>query len=186
MIKEIEGIDFRERLESLESEVEQLKMRLNELANEEVSQEDENDWKANTVSDYMIKVVYPGIFKFKNHPTAGFPKNRKKVAEQLREGQYMFMYATSPEKRIIGLTKVTSNLKIVEGRWPYSVDLEWVIGPKQGIRFADVELNIRPRVGDTLYGITDEKAQEIIDVLNHQPDLDDTTLDYLADKYRDL
>jgi hypothetical protein len=181
-------VDLKERLENLEVTVERLMMRVNELEskNEEKEEKENTEWKTNSVSDYMIKVVYPGIFKYIDNPTAGFPKNRRKVAEQLQSGQYMFMYATSPEKRIIGLTKVTSNVKIVDGRWPYSVDLNWVIGPKQGISFADVGLEIRPRVGDTLYGITDEKAQEIIQALEQQPDLDNATLKYLADKYKDL
>jgi hypothetical protein len=96
------------------------------------------------------------------------------------------MYATSPEKKIIGLTKITSNMKIVDGRWPYSVDLDWIIPIKPGVTFADVGLNIRPRVGDTLYSITDEKAQEIIEALKAQPNLEENTLNYLADKYKDL
>ncbi|MFT4413230.1 hypothetical protein ACLM5H_05140 [Fredinandcohnia humi] len=184
-------MDINERVVYLEKAFEELKGRVSDmeklleskgLAKEEV------EFQSNTVDDFMIKIVYPGIFAPHNRidPKAAFPKNRKKVAEQLTPGQYMFMYATSPEKRIIGLTKIVSNMKVMEGRWPFYVDLEWVINPKQGVKFADVGLEIRPRVGDTLFSITEEKAREIISILESQPDLDKNTLDYLGEKYSDL
>lgn len=147
---------------------------------------DERDWKRNIVSDYMIKVFYPGLYCEGKEPTAGFPKNRKKTVEQIIEGQYMFAYLTSPVKKVIGLTKVTSTMKEVGGQWPYSVDLEWVLGPKQGLTFKELGLDIRPRVGDTLYGLTDDKAQEIIKKLEEQPDLDIQTLNFLASEYAHL
>lgn len=51
------------------------------------------------------------------------------------------------------------------------ITLTCEIGPKQGIGFADIGLQIRPLVGDTLYAINNEKAKEIIDLLNEQQDL---------------
>lgn len=147
---------------------------------------DTREWNRNVVSDYMIKVFYPGLYCEGDQPTSGFPKNRKKTSEQITPGQYMFAYLTSPVKKIIGLTKVTSSMKQVSGQWPYSVDLEWVIGPKQGFTFNELGLDIRPRVGDTLYGLTDDKADEIIKKLKQQPDLDTQTLNFLASEYAHL
>lgn len=147
---------------------------------------DKREWKRNIVSNYMVKVFYPGLYCEGKEPTAGFPKNRKKTVEQIVTGQYMFAYLTSPVKKVIGLTKVTSTMKEVGGQWPYSVDLEWVIGPKQGLTFNELGLDIRPRVGDTLYGLTDDKAQEIIEKLEEQPDLDIQTLNFLASEYAHL
>ncbi|MEX1030282.1 MAG: hypothetical protein WDZ91_09615 [Paenibacillaceae bacterium] len=142
------------------------------------------EYQTNTVSKYMIKLVYPGIFTSIDNLKAGFPNNRRKVAMQLKKGQFMFIYVTSPEKKIMGLASVASDCKLVSGRWPYSVDLEWVIRPKPGITLSETGLDIRPRIGDTLFSITDEKAQEIITAINSQDDLDERTLKYLAEKYK--
>lgn len=179
--------DFLERLEELEGIVADLNKRIEALENpsEQKGAANESTWKRNGVSDYMIKVVYPGIYMEKDKPTAAFPKNRRKIAEKIVIGQYMFIYATSPEKKILGLTKVISSIKEVEGRWPYLVELEWVVGPKPGLRFKDVGLDIRPLPGDTLFSITEEKAQEIIQSLEEQPDLDQGMIDYLAKKYKE-
>ncbi|WEK54568.1 MAG: hypothetical protein P0Y55_00355 [Candidatus Cohnella colombiensis] len=144
------------------------------------------DYQTNTVSNYMIKIVYPGIFARVDKLNAGFPNNRKKVALQLTKGQFMFLYVTSPEKKIMGLARVASECKQIGGRWPYSVDLEWVIHPKPGISLTEAGLDIRPRVGDTLFSITDEKAHQIFAALNSQDDLDSNTLKYLFEKYKDF
>lgn len=175
------------RIELLEVEVNELKNKVKELTLLVVKEEEKEkrEWQRNIISDYMIKLVYPGIFGQIENPKAGFPKNRRTVAEQLSPGQYMFIYVTSPEKKIIGLTKVVSELNITDGRWPYSVDLEWVISPKLGISLKELDLDIRPRPGDTIFGLTDSKAEEIITALNNQPDLDESTLNYLKRKYED-
>ncbi|MDR4144979.1 hypothetical protein [Bacillus paranthracis] len=178
--------ELLKRLEQLEGMVSDLNQRVEVLENQsEDEEQNEPVWKRNGISDYMIKVVYPGIYREKDKPKAAFPNNRRKIAEKIEVGQYMFIYATSPEKKIIGLTKVTSSIKEVGGRWPYLVDLEWVVGPKPGIRFKEAGLDIRPLPGDTLFSIADEKAQEMIALLNEQPDLDQGMLDYLAKKYSD-
>ncbi|MFE8698385.1 hypothetical protein ACFYKT_18935 [Cytobacillus sp. FJAT-53684] len=175
------------RIEILEAEVSELKGKVNELTNFLIKEEkkENREWNRNIVSDYMIKLVYPGIYCNIDKPKAGFPKNRRTVAEQLSIGQFMFIYVTAPEKKIIGLTKVVSNLKVTEGRWPYSVDLDWIIHPKLGVSFKDLDLDIRPRPGDTVFGLTDEKAKEIVTALKGQEDLDGSTLIYLKQKYED-
>ncbi|MFE0506605.1 hypothetical protein ACWF7H_25685 [Peribacillus butanolivorans] len=180
-------MDQEKRIELLEVEVNALKNKVKELTLLVVKEEEKEnrEWQRNITSDYMIKLVYPGIFGQIENPKAGFPKNRRTVAEQLSPGQHMFIYVTSPEKKIIGLTKVVSDLNITEGRWPYSVDLEWLVPPKLGISLKELELDIRPRPGDTIFGLTDNKAEEIITALNNQPDLDESTLAYLKRKYED-
>jgi hypothetical protein len=149
---------------------------------------EDREWVSNSAGDWSIKVVYPGIYTqtHESYPTAGFPKNRKKTAEQVSPGQRMFIYATHPIKRVIGMTKVTSSMKQVGGQWPYSVDLEWIIGPKQGVSFAEAGLDIRPRVGDTLYAISEEAAHRLIELLEAQPDLSDETIAYLSNEYKQL
>jgi hypothetical protein len=57
---------------------------------------------------------------------------------------------------------------------------------KPGITLAEAGLDIRPRIGDTLFSITDEKASKIFAALNSQDDLDINTLKYLAEKYKDF
>lgn len=187
--------NFEEKFTVMEERIETLEKKL-KVAEEELfilkqaSKQSEipegREWASNSASDFSIKVVYPAIYTQGKSPTAGFPKNRRKTAEQVSPGQFMFMYATTPIKKIIGMTKVTSMMKEVDGQWPYSVDLEWLIGPKQGVTFADAGLDIRPRVGDTLYAISEEAGQRIIMLLNAQPDISEDTLAYLAEEYRHL
>lgn len=175
-------VELERKVATLEADLIAIKKKLN--LTEEVP--DDREWVSNSAGDWSIKVVYPGIYVQGKYPTAGFPKNRKKTAEQVSPGQMMFIYATHPVKRIIGMTKVTSSMKQVGGQWPYSVDLEWVLGPKQGVTFAEAGLDIRPRVGDTLYAIETQAAHRIIDLLEAQSDLSDETIEYLANEYRHL
>ncbi|KAB2488049.1 hypothetical protein [Priestia endophytica] len=172
----------------LEIEVNKLKRTVHELTElltkeEKEKEKEKRPWKRNTVLNYMIKLVHPEIYCQIDNPKLGFPKNRRGIAQQLSPGHFVFIYVTSPEKKIIGLTKVVSNLTFTEGKWPYSVDLEWIIPPKLGLSLRDLGLDMRPRPGDTIFGLTDEKAQEIIGALNSQDDLDDSTLMYLNQKY---
>lgn len=145
------------------------------------------NWKNNTVDNYMIKLLYPGIYCNIDNPTAGFPKNRKSLVEKIYPDQNMFIYVASPIKKIIGLAKVKSQCKDNPGnRWPYYVDLEWTIKPRAGVTFKECGLDIRPRPGDTLYSITEDKAKEIMDNLKKQTELDQSTLDYLANEYKEI
>jgi hypothetical protein len=181
---------MEKRIGELEKEVQMLRKELNVIKsklNINLEREDNRSWKSNTVDDWMIKLVYPGIYAQKGDPSAGFPRNRRKTADQMIPGQRVFIYATTPVKKIIGLTKVTEPMKIVEGRWPYSVPLEWEVGPKiEGVTLQEVGLDIRPRPGDTVYGITEEIAQTIIQQLEKQKDLTQEQWELLAIQYREL
>jgi hypothetical protein len=176
------------RIEKLEAEIRALKDEFSVLKREVKGKED-SEYQINVVDDYMIKIVYTGIYsKIKaNAPIEiGFPKNRRKLAKDISVGQKMFIYVTSPVKKIIGLMTVISEMQESgkpEDRWPYNIKLEWEIGPKQGVSFSDIGLPIRPRVGDTLYSIDIDKAKDIISLLNKQDDLTDSNLDFLSKEY---
>lgn len=180
-------MELQERVIELEKTVDKLSREIKEIKkfiNKENNQD--REWQRNVVDKYMIKVVYPGIYTYKREPVAGFPKNRKKLVEDIHPGQYMFIYVTSPVKKVIGLVEVTSEMKeIGDGKWPYLVDLKWVIGPKQGVTFKDLDLNIRPRIGDTLYSLSEDKALEVKAILEKQQTIDDKTLEYLAKEYEE-
>ena len=179
-------MELDKRVEQLEKVVEGLVKEINNLK-KEYGDNSNIDLRNNTVDDYMIKLFYPGLYCQKDKPIAGFPKNRRGIAQKIYPGQYMFTYVTSPIKKIIGLTKVISTVKNnPESRWPYYVELEWVIKPRNGITFNECGLDIRPRPGDTLYSINEDKAKEIISKLENQKDLDDSTIDYLANEYRHM
>lgn len=176
---------LEKRVEDLEKIVEGLVKEINGLK-KEMNPINDNEWRNNTVDDYMIKLFFPGIYCYLDKPTAGFPKNRRGVAEKLYPGQYMFIYVTSPVKKIVGLAKVTSTVKEnPESRWPYYVDLEMVIKPRSGVTLNECGLGIRPRPGDTLYSISKNKADEIIKKLKEQEELDESTLKFLANEYRE-
>ncbi|MFD0673490.1 hypothetical protein [Cohnella sp. GCM10027633] len=178
-------------LESLQAEVEQLKRQMIEVRSllKMDSQSVRRPWESNLVVDWMIKLVYPGIYREKDTPSAGFPQNRRKVAAQIKGGQWMFVYVTSPIRKIIGLARVTGPMRVLGGadeRWPFNVPLQWEIGPKlDGVTLLEVGLDIRPRPGDTLYGITPDIAEEIKKRLNMQPDLTPSQWDYLIRQYRE-
>lgn len=180
-------MDLESRVLKLEKEVRILKDELI-LLKKGIQEKEEIETQINVVDDYMIKLVYTGIYssylKGKS-AVIGFPKNRRKLAEQISVGQKMFVYVTSPEKKVIGLMTVVEELQVGQAneRWPYKIKTKWELGPKPGIGFSDVGLQIRPRIGDTLYAITAEKAKEIIEQLSNQQDLDNATINYLAKKY---
>lgn len=90
----------------------------------------------------------------------------------------MFIYVAKEERRIIGLSRVTGPMeKIGHRRWPYDVPVEMVIGPKYlGVTLEEVGIDEKPRRGDTVFEIDEDKAQEIIEALREYPDLDDETL----------
>lgn len=176
-------MELEKRVERLEKIVEGLKKEISTLK-KELNPISDNEWRNNTVDDYMIKLFFPGIYGHLDNPTAGFPKNRRGVSEKLYPGQYMFIYVTSPVKKIVGLAKVVSTVKENPGsRWPYYVELEMVIKPRAGVTLSECGLDIRPRPGDTLYSISKNKANEIIDKLKSQDELDQSTLNFLANEY---
>jgi hypothetical protein len=178
-------------VESLKAEIEMLKRQMAEVRSilKLDGEPEQRPWESNLVGDWMIKLVYPGIYRERNQPTAGFPQNRRKVAAQIKGGELMFIYVTSPIKKIIGLTRVTGPMRVLNGnqRWPFNVPLEWEIGPKlHGVTLQEVGLDIRPRPGDTLYGITQDIAEEIVRRLRTQPDLTPSQLDYLVHQYQEV
>jgi hypothetical protein len=172
-------IELEKEIALLREEMKHLKKLLKDVDEEAADFE----WVANKAGQWMIKVVYPGIYDQRTTPSVGFPKNRRKVAEQIETGQMMFIYVTKPVKRIIGLTRVLSTAKAVEGKWPYAIDLEWTIGPKLGITLAEAALSIRPRIGETLYTIKEETAIRIMEQLQRQPDLNEDELLILINQY---
>ncbi len=179
---------LEQRIEKLESEMRALKEGFSALKKEIKGKED-SEYQINVVDDYMIKLVYTGIYsKIKGNTTTeiGFPKNRRKLAQDISVGQKMFIYVTSPVKKIIGLMTVRTGMQESgdpNSRWPYNIKLDWEIGPKQGVSFSDIGLPIRPRVGDTLYSIDRDKAKEIISLLKQQDDLTDDNIDFLSREY---
>ncbi len=179
---------LEQRVEKLEAEMKALRDDFS-LLKKEVKGKEDNEYQINVVDDYMIKLVYTGIYNKIKESTdleIGFPKNRKKLAQEISVGQKMFIYVTSPVKKVIGLMTVIEGMKESgdsNSRWPYNIRLEWEIGPKQGVSFSDIGLPIRPRVGDTLYSIDLERAKEIINLLNQQEDLSDNNIDFLSKEY---
>lgn len=175
-----------EDYDRLKYKVDDLETKLN-IIMEKIGLDNKQDEivKRNETSEYVIKLVYPGIYLEIDELKAAFPKNRLKIAKKVEQGSYMFIYVTSPEKKIIGLTRVLDTVKESENiRWPYYLPLEWVIGPKlMGVTFKDVALDIRPRVGDTIFSLPTDKALGIIDVLNSQQDLDENTRRLLINRF---
>ncbi|MED1204277.1 hypothetical protein [Heyndrickxia acidicola] len=181
-------MSLEHRVIELENELAILKEEMKHIKSllKITTEEADFDWAANKAGEWMIKVVYPGIYDQRMTPSVGFPKNRKKIADQIKTGQKMFIYVTKPVKRIIGLTRVISTVKAVEGKWPYAVDLEWVIGPKLGLTLAETALTIRPRIGETLYALKEETAIRIMEQLQAQPDLNEDELLILINQYLEL
>ncbi|EJY54822.1 GerA spore germination protein [Alicyclobacillus hesperidum URH17-3-68] len=170
--------ELEKRIEALEQEVRWLRQKLRVPAASEMP------FKRNEVAKQMIKVVYPGIYIDIHNPVAGYPRNRRTLAMQHTEGQEMAVYVTSPQKVIIGVARVTGPCKHVpSSHWPYHVPIEWTIGPKPGITFKEAGLDIRPRVGDTLFSVNQASMQRIKDLLSTQADLDDGTLKLLAKRF---
>lgn len=179
-------MELEKRVEKLEKELRFIKDELMTIKRQ-LQHKEVTDTQINFVDDFMIKIVYTGIYPMiveSDTLKIGFPKNRKKLAEQISLGQKMFIYVTSPVKKIIGLMTVVKEIEETSGRWPYSITLKWEIGPKQGVGFLEAGLQIRPRVGDTLYAITHEKAKTLVDMLNKQPNLPSETLKFLSKEYK--
>ena len=173
-------VTLEQRIETLESELSLVLSHLSITPVEEIV-----PFKKNTPSQYMLKTVYPDFYHHLNEPKIGFSSNREKLARKIEKCSFMFVYLTSPEKRIIGLVKVVGDVEEVsESRWPFQLPTEWVIGPKgEGVTFKEVNLDIRLRPGDTLLSLTQEIAVKIIDLLNEQLDLDKNTLVVMKKRY---
>lgn len=169
----------------LEKQIQELAMEVSKLKEGREDKPDTKEWKRNGVGDYMIKVLYPGILhkEHRQNPSAGFPTNRKSLSQQIQPGQIMLIYTTDPIKKIIGVGEVTSYMKVVDSKWKYSVDFKWVVPPKSGLTLEEAGLDIKVMVGDTIFSLTAEKANTIISRLKKQPDLEESTMDYIANEY---
>lgn len=121
----------------------------------------------------IIKILYPDFYKYLNNPRIGFPANRYKLASQVKKGQLCYIYLTTPCKKIVSLVRVTSDLIVTNGRWPYVFDVEIIIKPKAGVRISEVGINKRLRQGDTHICISDQVNNDLMNKLNAQPDLTD-------------
>ena len=141
---------------------------------------------------YSIKLVYPGFYLSINHrdltSMIGFPLAKEKLAKKVQPGHLFFIYVTSPERRVIGLAQAVSAAMFTperDYRRPWTVDLVWVLGPKMpGIQFTDIGLQIKARVGDSTYSITDEVAAVLIDRLQDMASLSQMELARQRERYR--
>lgn len=141
---------------------------------------------------YSVKLVYPGFYlaMMPNGLTTvvGFPVTKERLAKRVTPGHMFFIYVTSPERRIIGMAQATGPAEFApekDFKRPWSVDLAWVIGPKMpGVQFTEIGLQIKARVGDSTYSITDEVASAIIERLQDMDDLGSVELSRLKERYR--
>jgi len=176
-----------DKIRSLQKEIEYLKKEVSELRHQLTISNKKNiqPWQSNFVTDWMIKLVHPSIYAQKEQLSVGFARNRRKIAASIYPDQKMFIYVTVPVKRIIGLATVIGKMEVIEeNRWPYQVPLKWEIGPKEvGISLKDAGMDVRPRPVDSLYGITEEIAEKVIQILIEQKDISKEQWDLLANQY---
>lgn len=132
---------------------------------------------------FFVKILFPSFYKFTNNPTINFPMNRGSLARQINVGQQCFIYLTSPEKKVIALVEVVSDMREVGGRWPFEFDVKFVISPKHGITLKEAGISFRPRPGDTHIPIDVNTASRIMKELRAQPDLPASEIARLASIY---
>lgn len=141
---------------------------------------------------YSVKLVYPsfyhGISAGEAMCSVGFPSTKEKLAKRIPVGHMFFIYVTSPERRIIGLTRAFGPATFAperDFRRPWLLDLLWVLGPRTpGVRLAEVGLHVKPRVGDSTYAVADEAASAIIEKLEDMPCLEREELQKQRERYR--
>lgn len=141
---------------------------------------------------YSIKLVYPGFYMSLTPrgltATVGFPLSKEKLAKKVQPGHLFFIYVTSPERRVIGLAQAASSAVFApekDYRRPWQVDLVWVLGPKMpGVQFTDIGLQVKSRVGDSTYSITDEVAAALVDRLQDMPGLSAMELAKQKERYQ--
>lgn len=141
---------------------------------------------------YSIKLVYPGFYLTMTHGAdtcaVGFPTMKEKLAKRAKPGHLFFIYVTSPEQRIIGLAQVLGPAEFLPERdfkRPWVLDLAWVLGPKiPGVRFSEIGLRVKARIGDSIYGITDGVAGALTEKLGDMAALDQCGLERQKEKYR--
>lgn len=142
------------------------------------------------VSNPFIKIIYPGFLNDLDYKKIGFPKNRKKLAEQIslriKQGEIIecFIYLTHPVKKVVGLVRLTSEMQEIssEPRWPYQFSYEFIIRPKYGVGLMDVGIGKRCRPGDTVISIDNKTAQNLVEILNKQVDLTEEEREKIVSK----
>jgi hypothetical protein len=128
---------------------------------------------------YSVKLVYPGFYNEIDLDSktfsVGFPKSKRALADKVEIGHLFFIYVTAPEKWIIGLARVLRPAIESQNqncKRPLKVPMEWVVGPKRaGVKFVDVDLVVRPRIGDSLYAIGLQDALRLLRRLRELPDV---------------
>ncbi len=141
---------------------------------------------------YTIKLVYPGFYLSVNHGQVkfqiAFPLKKENLAKTVAPGHLFFVYVTSPVRRIIGLGRAMRHASFEperDYRNPWSLDMTWLIQPKMpGVGFADIGLDVAPRVGDSTYSINEEVAAAIIRRLERMDDMTPADLALIKDRYR--
>ena len=141
---------------------------------------------------YSVKLVYPGFYLAMRHEdttcTVGFPAVKERLAKRITPGHLFFIYVTSPERRLIGMAQASGPAEFAPERdfkRPWALDLHWVIGPKSpGVQFSDIGLQVKARVGDSTYSITEEVAAAIIERLQGMDDLGPAELEKQKERYR--
>ena len=136
------------------------------------------------VSNPFIKLIYPGFLNNLEYRKIGFPKNRRKLAEQIScrvsngENLECFIYLTTPIKKVIAAVKIISEMEVVndQDRWPYQFEYEFIIRPKEGVSLMDAGINKRCRPGDTVISMSNEISENLKVMLNSQEDLTDNQI----------
>ncbi|MEQ6377425.1 hypothetical protein RZN25_11410 [Bacillaceae bacterium S4-13-56] len=162
-----------QKLDLLTEEQNQIKQQMQQIQNtiKQTKSAKIKNVSRNQVGLWNVKLGYPDvILKSIDNPGIGFPKNKQPLANKVKPGTKVFIYLTHPVKRIIGYGEVSSAMKTVHGdRWPYQFDVDWIVGPCfPGVSFKDVDLDIRPRPGDTNFKIHPKDARNVIDQLKKQ------------------
>lgn len=135
------------------------------------------------LTDPFIKILYPDFLKYLSNPIIGFPTNRYKLAKQVKKGQLVYIYLTTPCKMVVALVRITSNLIIKQDdRWPYVFEVEVVIPPKKGVTLSEVGINRRLRIGDTQICISNQANIDLMNKLSAQPDLTPQEIDEFIKK----
>ena len=140
---------------------------------------------------YTIKLVYPdfylGLDLGSQSCWVGFPTAKERLAKQVESGHCFFVYVTAPERRVIGAAQAMGPARYEPQRdyqRPWQVELAWLIGPKTpGLKFQDIGLQVKSRVGDSCYSVTEEVASVIVERLSEMEDLGASELERKQRRY---
>jgi len=116
------------------------------------------------------------------HPfQLGFSLYKERAAKKITRGHHVFVYVKSPLRLVIGLAQATGPAFFapeVDVKYLWRVPCEWLIGPKsKGVSLKEIVPTLKQRIGDALYGVTEDLAERFIQALREQDDLR-PSLDY--------